>query len=158
MSYQLEKAVWTEGDFDQMGWHDAKVWGMLADTEAFEFALDLDYIFDWIHPGSDEEYFEFQVAPVTMVFSMAHTIVIDIESQLGAIEVADLYRDDPVPTHRGEGTQRKYRFECQEGEISLMSEGHTMYVRSSPVRLRAQSLGFEERGGVSFKRVATAAV
>ena len=158
MSYELEKVVWTDADFDMQGWHDATLWSMLADPEAFEFAFDLDYIFEWIHPGPGEEYFEFHVAPVTMVFHMAHTVMIDIESMSGSIEVADLHRGEPVPTHRGEGHQREYRFECQEGEISLMAEGYTMYVRSPPVRLRAQSLGIERRGGVSFDRVATAAV
>ena len=158
MSYQLEKTVWTDADFDQMGWHDATLWSMLADSDAFEFALDLDYIFEWVHPGPGETYFEFWVAPVTMVFHMAHTVVLDIESMSGSIEVADVHRGDPVPTVRGEGSQREYRFECQEGEISLMTEGYTMYVRRPPVRLRAQRLGIEERGGVSFERAAAAAV
>jgi hypothetical protein len=155
MTYRLEKTVWTDEDFDQMGWHDAKLWSMLADDEAFEYALDLDYIFEWVHPGPGETYFRFWVAPVTMVFSMAHSVVIDIESHLGSIEVADLHRGEPVPKASGEGSQREYRFECQEGEVRLMAEGYRMYVRRPPVLQHAQSLALAERGGVSFERIVT---
>jgi hypothetical protein len=61
----------------------------------FEFLLELDYIFKWVHPVDGERYFRFWVAPVTMVFESAHTVRIDIESQLGDIEVADLFRESP---------------------------------------------------------------
>ena len=54
-AYELEKPVWTQDDFEKMGWHDAKVWGMLANTEEYELLFDLDYIFKWVHPTGDEK-------------------------------------------------------------------------------------------------------
>lgn len=158
MSYQLEKAIWTDNDFDVMGWHDATVWSMLAEPDTFEFAFDLDYIFEWIHPGPDETYFKFHVATVTMMFHNVYGVRINIESQEGTIEVADLHRGDPVPTPNGKMTQREYRFACQEGEISLTATGYTMYVRSSPIHQQGQVLDIETRGGISFARIATAAM
>ena len=49
-NYKLEKTVWSEHDFETMGWHDATIWAMVADTEKYEYAIDLDYIFKWVHP------------------------------------------------------------------------------------------------------------
>jgi len=151
-SYQVEKPVWDDSDFDAMGRHDARIWSMLADTDAFEFLLDLDYICKWAHPVDGETYFRFWVAPVTMVCESAHTVRIDIESQLGEIEVADLFRESPEPTRTGEAVQHTYRFDCQEGEISLKATGFKMFVRQPPVLLQAQSLNLHERNGVSFRR------
>ena len=49
----LEKAVWTDGDFDRMGWHDARVHAIAfhEDEDNAELLLDLDYIVRWIAGG-----------------------------------------------------------------------------------------------------------
>jgi len=151
-SYKLEKEIWTEKDFDVMGWHDAIVWSIYGNEETYEFFMDLDYIFQWVHPVEPEKYFHFWVAPVTMVFENAHTIDLDITSQLGRIEVADLHMENPRLTPNGKLIQHTYRFNCQEGEISINATGFKMYVRKPPKYGRAQSLSFEERGGISFDR------
>ena len=33
--YHLEKPLWTADDFEVMGWHDSRVWAMVADEEKF---------------------------------------------------------------------------------------------------------------------------
>ena len=154
--YQLEKALWTSDDFEVMGWHDSRVWAMVAAEESYEFALDLDYIFKWVHPGPGETYFKFWVAPVTMVFENAYDISIEIESSQGGIEVADLHREEPKPTPNGALTDHLYRFECQEGEISLRATGYRLYVRLEPRLMQGQCFSLDERGGVSVERRAVA--
>ena len=151
-AYELEKPVWTQEDFEKMGWHDAKVWGMLANTEEWELLIDLDYIFKWVHPTGDEKYFKFWVAPVTMVFENAYDVKSNIESQQGEIEVADLHMENPRKTKNGKFTEYTFRFECQEGKITLTATGYKMYVRQKPKLLQGQSIGFAERGGVNFGR------
>jgi hypothetical protein len=154
--YRLEKPLWTGVDFEVMGWHDSRVWAMVADEEKFEFAVDLDYIFKWVHPGPGETHFRFWVAPVTMVFENAYEVTIDIRSRQGGIEVADLHREDPKPTPNGAPTDHLFRLECQEGEISLRATGFRMYVRAEPRLMQGQSLSLEERGGISVERRAIA--
>ena len=150
--YQLEKQVWTDADFAVMGWHDATVWSMVADPENFEFLLDLDYIFKWVDPAPGETYFKFWVAPVTMVFANAHSIDMDIQSQQGAIEVAELHMEDPKPTPNGKFTQHSFRFECQEGALTLRATGFKLFVRQAPKLIQHQSFTLESRRGVSFSR------
>lgn len=41
-NYELEKWVWTENDFEQMGWHDATIYGVRLNQN---LEIDLDYIF-----------------------------------------------------------------------------------------------------------------
>jgi len=50
-SYRLEKLIFEDSDFEAMGWHDALVWSVVAIPEAFEYVVDLDYIFKWVEPA-----------------------------------------------------------------------------------------------------------
>ncbi|MBE3654943.1 hypothetical protein [Vibrio navarrensis] len=151
-TFELEKEIWTEQDFNIMGWHDATIWSMTANSSKFEYLLDLDYIFQWVSPQENETYFKFWVSPVTMVFENAFDINLDIESQQGLIEVADLHMENPELTPNGKFISHTYRFECQEGELSLKSTGFKMYVRQHPKLLQVQSFELDERGGVNFAR------
>ena len=151
-AYDLEKPVWTEKDFKSMGWHDAKIWGLLAAPDTYEYMVDLDYIFKWVRPSNEEEYFKFWVSPVTMVFENAYKINIDIESQQGEIEVADLYMENPKKTRNGNSTEYTFRFDCQEGEISVIATGYKMFVRKSPILQQGQWLELGVRGGISYGR------
>lgn len=153
VGYELEKAIWSEKDFKIMGWHDATIWAMVADTGNYEYALDLDYIFKWVHPKGADKYFKFWVAPVTMVFENADYIKIDIESRSGFIEVADLFMENPQLSPNKKFTSHDYRFECQEGEISLKATSFKMYVRQNPRFISGQCFDLKERGGVNFGRV-----
>ena len=135
-----------------MGWHDAKVWGMLANPSKWEYLFDLDYIFQWVQLEGGEEYYQFWMAPVTMVFENAYDVKINIQSPQGEIEVADLYMEDALKTENGEHTEHTFRFVCQEGEITLRATGYKMYVRNNPMLCQSQSIGYQERGGVNFGR------
>jgi hypothetical protein len=151
-SYVLEKEVWSESDFTEMGWHDSIVYSSVANPDDFEYLLDLDYIFQWVHPKEDGKSFKFWVAPVTMVFDNVSSIQLDIESEQGYVQVSNLGISDPQKTPNGKFTTHAYRFECQEGIISLRATGYRMFVREHPKLLGSQFFGLKERGGVSFSR------
>lgn len=150
--YQLEKYIWSDEDFEVMGWHDATIWSMYAGPEAFEFIFDLDYIFKWVDPEPEGTYFTFWVCPVTMVFANVSDVVMNIESQQGAIEVANLLRKHVGLSPDGKFDQYAFHFQCQEGQLSLKATGYKMYVRQAPVLQKQTHLEFGTRGGVSFGR------
>lgn len=152
-SGELEKSVWTEQDYEVMGWHDCRLWAMVADIDAFEFSLDLDYIFKWVQPGPGETYFKFWVCPVTMVFENAHRVSINIESQQGFIEIDHLHREEESKLEHGRLTEHLYRFECQEGQVSLRATGYKMFVRQPPRLTQGQYLDIKVRGGISVEKV-----
>ena len=57
-NYELEKKIWTEVDFQIMGWHDSPIYGLSFQSEpsthSSELILDIDYIFQWISPPDPE--------------------------------------------------------------------------------------------------------
>ena len=151
----LEKWVWTENDFEQMGWHDTHIYSLAFFPDTFEFAIDLDYIFRWFRPQEEETHFRFWVAPATMVFENVNDIQFDILTSAG-LEVADITRESPQTPKNAEfvtkSTEWTWNIECQEGLISLKAVGYRMYVRATPTLLQRQIIGIEKRGGISFLR------
>ena len=49
-SFQPEKWIFTEADYESMGWHDSNIHAISFLPETFELVLDIDYILQWIHP------------------------------------------------------------------------------------------------------------
>lgn len=92
---ELEKWIWTEDDFDIMGWHDSKIHALAFVPEDFEIAFDIDYILQWIHPKPNETYFKFWVAPATLVFENVRDVEFDIESYNGDLVIDDVRREEP---------------------------------------------------------------
>ena len=152
--YTLEKWLWTEADFEQMGWHDARIYAVAFASEAFELAFDIDYVLQWVQP-SEDEFYRFWVAPATLVFENVHDLKFDLEP-FEAVEIADLRRDDPQPPRNaefiGRDTEWRWVVETHQGEISLRAIGYKQHIRREPVFGRAQSLDIAARGGYSFHR------
>jgi hypothetical protein len=153
-AYAPEKLVWTEEDFERMGWHDATLHGIAFLTETFELVLDLDYIFEWVEHSEPEPHFTFWVAPCTLVFENVFDLRIELEPY-PEVSVADLTRADPgVPRNAdviGRAADWLWKLECHQGVITFRAAGYTQYVRATPMH-GEQSLTHAERGGVAFDR------
>lgn len=151
--YEIEKTVWTDADFDVMGWHDATIWAMAVISDDFEFSFDIDYILRWVHPVPPEECYSFWVSPATLVFRGVQNIKINIDADyIQLIEVADINREGPFSWPDGTLTNWKWIIELQQGSIEFEASGFTQYFRRPPVFGTQQGLGFDERGGISFDR------
>ena len=79
--YEMEKWIWTDADFEQMGWHDSQIYAFAFLSETNEFVLDVDYILRWVQPASDETHFKFWVSPATLVFENAYDVKVDLKTR-----------------------------------------------------------------------------
>jgi len=155
--FKLEKTVWDDGDFEQMGWHDATIHGIAFGRGMKELSLDIDYIFKWVHPQESEKYFRFLVAPCTLVFQNVFDLLIEAEPSYGmdAFQIEDIHRNDPLPPRNIELIDRdvdwQWTIECCYAHVSFRSVGYKQYIRRTPVLTQAQSLDWSERGGFSFE-------
>jgi hypothetical protein len=153
--FNLEKWVWTEADFDLMGWHDSQIRATAFFPEDFELGFDIDYIFDWIDPPPNEKYFRFWVAPATLIFKNVHDVELDIDSCNGKLEIDNIKREDecsPINAQFiGKATEWLWTIECQEGEIRFRSVGYEQFIRATPQLTQSQTLDREAKG-ISFAR------
>jgi hypothetical protein len=155
---EIEKNIWTQDDFEIMGWHDSNIYGLTIekgeDNWTADLLLDIDYIFKWIQPVPPAQTFTFWIAPCTLIFKETFDLHMDFAIDGGCLdllEIADLYL-----TIKTEQEKNKYIYEwtieLQQGQIKLKSYGFEQIVRQRPIHVGQQVLTLEERGGISFSR------
>lgn len=159
-TFTLDKNIWTQDDFDIMGWHDATIRALVFEEGGFcknNLVLDIDYIFKWVYSGPGS-VITFWVAPCTMIFKNCFDLEMDFEgSNCGDLmDIADLHLKDKVfnkdnnPLYAG--LIYEWAMELHQGLISLKSDGFEQIVRRNPIYTSQQVLTLEERGGISFGR------
>ncbi len=148
-----EKWIWTDADFDRMGWHDCVIHAFAFQPERYELLIDLDYIFEWIQPKPDETHYQFWIAPATLRFENAYDISFDLET-CGGLSLSSLKRDNPRRPRNadyiGHEEEWEWTLDTNEGQITLQSVGYKQFIRARPRLMPAQSLDLGERGGFSF--------
>ena len=153
--YTIEKWLWTDADFESMGWHDVRIHAMAFHGNTYEIAFDVDYIFEWIPPDSGKTYSEFWVSPATLVFENVNKLRIDLEPSLG-VELDGIERKSPRKPKNLDYIERDvewaWKLQTHSGEISFRSVGYKQYIRRQPVLTRRQFLETDARGGFSFYR------
>jgi hypothetical protein len=149
---ELEKATWTDADFETMGWHDCHVHAVsigVREDDTFPWQrvlLDLDYIVQWVDPKFPRRSFTFWVAPATLVFDEAWDITGGLEPLNDLLEIAGLHRLDP-PDDRPDPL---WHVEGHNFDLRLRAPGFTQYIRTPPIHSKAQYLTQPERGGLNF--------
>ncbi len=132
------KEIWTDLDFEEMGWHDSEVYAFWPLREDLVFALDIDYIFQWVH---HPQRFSFWVAPCTLRFEgVLHLRMnLDFDNRVG-LYILDISRTNPRPLHTRNGTAWDYRIETDAGDITFEASSYQQFVRKQPVHGYGQSL------------------
>ncbi|MDA3614338.1 hypothetical protein [Polluticaenibacter yanchengensis] len=154
----LDKNIWTQDDFEIMGWHDANVYGLTIerseDNWTADFLLDIDYIFKWVHPIPPAQAFTFWVAPCTLIFRDCFDLHIDFRTYGGCLdllEIADLYLKSKTEQEKNMFVY-EWTIELQQGQITLKSYGLEQIVRQQPKHVNGQVLTLNERDGINFGR------
>lgn len=142
----LEKSVWTDEDLEDLGFHDVHVVAMaprdLLERGPSRFALDIDYIVQWVHPAPPEPHFSFWICPATLVFDEVYALSgeLDLDLSIDCI------------TRLGTDLGRGWHVQGHQFELQLITEGgFTLYLRRPPILAGRQLLTWAERGGVSFE-------
>ena len=156
--FKLDKFIWTQDDYEQMGWHDCSIYGLsflpIDENGTTHLVLDIDYIFKWINPIKPGQPFSFWVAPCTLVFKDAFSLMMNIDRRGGTtdmLEVADLYLVDKTEQETNEWIY-EWKIDLQEGYITFKSSGFDQIVRHKPIFTDDQVLRLDERNGISFSQ------
>jgi hypothetical protein len=149
-AYQLEKALWTDADFELMSWHDCPIHALSFDRNN-NLLFDIDYIFKWVLMKNKRNY-KFWIAPCTLVFENVYGI--EFESDHTSIIIDNITRENPQVPKNAEYLQRDFEYdwiiETTVGEVLFKSVGFKQYVRRTPMLINAQDLDMGARVGISF--------
>lgn len=153
---KFEKFVWNKDDFENMGWHDSRVYAITF-SDNYELLFDIDYIFQWEEPDNEGNYFKFWVSPCTLVFENVHNLKFDIEiSEPFRLEIDNIHYTNPQKPKNAEFIKKDIEYhwtiETSQGIITFISVGFKQYFRQSPILLNSQNISLELRKGISFSK------
>jgi hypothetical protein len=153
-TYQPEKNIYTDADFDTMNWHDCHIHAFSFNDD-YELLLDIDYIFEWVKPKKGSRYYKFWIAPCTLIFENIHTVEFELDSGQPIIDF--IQRENPQTTIAAEYLGKEFEYDWDmvmtNGEMTFKSAGFKQYVRHAPILIREQKLDLKIRGGISFDRL-----
>jgi hypothetical protein len=139
MDYILEKHIWADRDFEQMGWHDCNIYRMQLKKD---LVFDIDYILKWNKPDLEGLPFTFWIAPATLVFKEVQNLSFELDYGFSQhFEISDIERDG-----------NNWTIVTQQGDIRFTSEGYEQYIRQQPFFSFSQDISYIERNGYSLER------
>jgi hypothetical protein len=152
--YELEKWIWTDADYEQMGWHDCQVHAISFIPKNFEIAFDIDYIFKWVNPLPGETYFKFWITPATLVFENVYELKMELDEPDFELDIVE--RNEPRKPRNSDYIKKDkewlWTLEAHRGSLSFRSIGYKQYIRKQPILSEIHVLETDLRGGISFER------
>jgi len=144
------RALWTNADFETMGWHDNAVHAIALEPAADHpgsVLLDIDYIVEWGPCPVPGGRLSFWVSPATLVFHQAWDLVTDIDLQGWSFQLAIGSIERSGPDEHG---SFGWVVAGDLFSMSFRADGFTQYLRRAPVYTSGQRLPVQDRGGLSF--------
>jgi hypothetical protein len=141
------KNIWTELDFEEMGWHDSHIYSIQYDADSFRLSLDIDYICEWIK-SEDEKSFQFYVVPATLIFENVWDLKIEIEP-ISFLEINEIVKENPRSPKNAEFVNNKLEWDWNidvfTGTIGFKAIGFVQKFRKKPILQKSQTLPITER-------------
>ncbi|GAA3784010.1 hypothetical protein [Flavobacterium ginsengiterrae] len=156
-TFELEKNIWTEIDFEQMGWHDCFIHAFALDSDAYDdfiqsdLLFDIDYIFKWVL-DKDSAHYYFWTAPCALIFREVTNLKIQYASGtsfLPELEISDIKRKEKLY----ENGHKSWHWQIElvgDSFISFDSAGYKQVVKRPPTYMDRQAFTRTERGGINF--------
>ncbi len=132
------KSLWSDQDFQYMGWHDSRIYSLMLPDEDFRISLDIDYIFKWERSGEKQG---FLVSPCNLEFINVSSFKVDIDyNDSMLIFISEIKRFNERLTPNGKLTHWDFEIECDCGSIYFSATGFEQKVRSQPILSKTQDL------------------
>jgi len=134
---EVEKDIWTEKDFDVLGWHDATIYSIVFDYPNYQMIFDTDYILEW-----KSDLTQYRVTKSKLIFNNIHGLKISLDFGMTfEIIIMDIERSDKRYTPNQKFEEWKYKIITELGEIEFYATGFTMWTDKLPEWSNSQVIG-----------------
>jgi hypothetical protein len=143
-TYKLEKWIWSNNDFEEMGWHDCPIYALKFDDKV---SFDIDYIFKWNEPEISGMSYTFWISPVTLIFDNVTLFKVNfIMDLVNGLEIYGISKSEI-------DNSTEWIIETQEGSMTIHSDSFQQIVRRKPTLQFSQFIPVEERGNEHFSNI-----
>jgi hypothetical protein len=128
--------VLSEDEAIPSSFHDSHVSGFSWRREAFTFAMDLQYIVEWISPDAQSPDYRFRIARGRVVFADVDALRISMDWSNGALDAQiAMFTNGAARTVPSGKSQRQFTIEFSDpdGVVCLWSTGYRVELQGAPV-------------------------
>lgn len=134
------KEIWTELDFEDMGWHDCHIHAMSFPNEELEISFDIDYLFKWELDDKSNLY-KFWVSPCILFFYNVINLKIDIDFQNAiGLDILDINKKNLRLSADKKINLWDFEIATDKGLIKFESSGYKQVVKNQPICSESQIL------------------
>jgi hypothetical protein len=138
------KSNWSEKDYEQMGWHDTKIYAIYFDDENFRLLFDIDYLMEWIPEEGSSKYFQFLISPSTLIFRNVWDVNINLDYALDIV-IEDVKMGNPTQAKNISSIVDTIEYDwdiiTSNGSISFKSTGFNQIAKIEPIISKSQRIG-----------------
>ncbi len=133
------KETWINSDYEEMGWHDSRIYAFHLPLDDFKFVLEIDYLFEWVK--QEDESFKFWVSPCSLIFLDTLNIKFDIDFENHVdLYIDDILRGNERLSPNGRTTIWDFIIHTDKGVMSFVSSGIEQKVHKQPILSDSQTL------------------
>lgn len=130
-----EKYIWNEIDFENLGWHDNRIRGVLFEDD-FVLSFSLDYIYKW-----EENFKGYWVSPAKLSFQNVSGLGINISFlDMADLIIEDISRAKKKTTPNGLMIENEYVVKTNVGNITFFSTGFELELKRDPEFSQSQDI------------------
>ncbi len=146
----MNKKSLSTKDFENILWHDCKIFGFAFDESRYKLYFDIDFIDEWIAPQKRGKRYKLKIAPATLIFNNVWDVNFDIDTNL-SLDIDNITQKNPhVSKNKPKEIEYEWSIELLQGEITFKSIGFKLYFRDKPQIANFSKRSLTQRGGVSF--------
>ncbi len=135
----IVKEIWSDEDFFEMGWHDARLYRMSFPDDQCRIKFDIDYIFEWVEAKGDQ--FNFWVAPCLLEFREVYDLKINLDFKNSyPIDILEITRSGPKLSPGSSAVFWDFVIVLHSGEVRFRSYGFEQKVLRQPIFSESQDL------------------
>jgi len=124
--------TFSEGDFDNLSWHDNAVYSISMTDYKYQFNLEIDYISEWI-THEDSKGYKFMVAPAILSFhNISDISILTVQKESTETFIDDIIRKNKRFTPNNKLEMYDYTIIMNTGEIKFTATGFNMRLIDVP--------------------------
>jgi hypothetical protein len=145
----MNRRILTIKDFENISWHDCKIFGFAFDESKYKLYFDIDFISEWIVPENNRKRYKLKIAPATLVFDNVWDVNFEIDTNL-SLDIDNIIKENPhASKNKPKEIEYEWSIELLQGEITFKSIGFKLYLRDEP-QILSLNRNLTKRGGISF--------
>ena len=146
MKNNITKPARNYYSFEEMDFHDVRIYGIKFIKEKFKISFDIDYILEWYLNDVTKIYDKYLVASADLIFHNYFDLKIDIfQTQTFDLLIDNIEKEIGIESKTTSINMDKYCISLNCGTIKFLASDIELSLRSNPIISSFQELGISER-------------